>query len=315
MSWWAGRHIHPRRWRLPQARSPRSRSDQHYVIYLGGIDSLDGSVHTEYERPLLRGLEHALGSNARLGSVFPYAISGEALLSGPRFFRWLWRALRKIRQERRSWLTSLINARNFFQLLVSADRRYGPIFNEALAERIFAVLSEAGWRRYDPPSRLTLVGYSGGVQIAIGAAPFLARAWHGPIGIISIGGTILAPAGLDYVDRLDHLVGSQDLAVRISAIVSAARWPLALRSSWWRAIRSGRIHRVSLLGVGHTGAHGYLGAEGSNSRSHLEATLAAVLAALSRPVFPRAPRARFGGFRLPAINRPKITSARRARID
>jgi hypothetical protein len=46
MSWWAGRHIHPRRWRLPQARSPRSRSDQHYVIYIGGIDSLDGSVHT-----------------------------------------------------------------------------------------------------------------------------------------------------------------------------------------------------------------------------------------------------------------------------
>jgi len=301
LSWWAGRHARPRRTRLHFAPKPNGPI-AHYVIYLGGIDSVDGRIHTEYERPLLQALERALGDDAIIRSIFPYAASGEALLQGPRLFRGLWRGLQALRQERPSLLTSLINARNFFQVLVSADRRYGPIFNEAIAALIFDALGEAGWNAHDQPHRLSIVGYSGGVQMAIGAAPYLARHWRGPIGIVSIGGTIIAPAGLDYVDRLDHLVGSNDLAERASALMSASRWPIALRSAWWRAVRDGRIHFVRLGHIGHTGAHGYLGMAPSTGalRTSFETTLAATLASLARPLSPRAPRTRFG---MPSLRR------------
>jgi hypothetical protein len=227
--------------------------------------------------------------------VFPYAASGDALLKGPRGLRWLWRALQAMRKLRPSLLTSIINARNFFQLLVSADRRYGPIFNEALASLILKALSDAGWSTHDQPHRLTVIGYSGGVQMAIGAAPFLARHWRGPIGIVSIGGTIIAPAGLDYVDRLDHLTGSSDLAVRLAALLCTSRWPIALRSSWRRAEREGRIRSVNLGPIGHTGSRGYLGQSRSEkSRTYFEITLEATLESLSRPLSLRAPRGHIG---------------------
>lgn len=294
MSWWAGHQTPKSHFRVGRAERPKRRVS-HYIIYLGGIDSVDGDDHTEYERPLLQALERKVGETAVIRSVFPYAASGEALLQGPRIFRWLWRRLRNMRRTRPSWLTSLINARNFFQLLVSADRRYGPIFNAALASLIFEALAQAGWRANDQAHRLSLVGYSGGVQMAIGAAPYLALHWRGPIGIVSIGGTIIASDGLDYVDRLDHLTGAADLALRLAPLMCVSRWPIALRSSWRRAESGGRIHIVKLGRIGHTGSRGYLGRVGSaHATANFGATFAATLACLRRPLTPRAPRARGG---------------------
>jgi hypothetical protein len=292
MSWWAGHHAQPLH---VSPEHPAMREAAHYIVYLGGIDSVDGEIHTPYERPLLEALEDKLGDSAIIRSVFPYAASGEALLRGPRIFRCLWRRLQALRKKHSSWLTSLINARNFFQLLVAADRRYGPIFNEALASLILDALVDAGWRQTDQAHRLSLIGYSGGVQMAIGAAPFLARRWRGPIGVVSIGGTVIEPAGMDYVDRLDHLVGSGDLAVRLSALMCASRWPIALRSAWARARRDARIHVVPLGRIGHTGSHGYLGMArpAGSARTGFETTLTAMLASLSRPLSLRAPRGRF----------------------
>lgn len=291
MAWWAGRHRRARRARRARAQ-PIAQQADHYIIYLGGIDSVDGRVHTEYERPLLDALERTFKDSAHIQSVFPYAASGEALLRGPRIFRWLWRALHTMRQTRPSLFTSIINARNFFQLLVSADRRYGPIFNAALASLIIKALQKAGWRD-DQAHRLSVIGYSGGAQMAIGAAPHLARHWPGPIGIISIGGTIIAPQGLDYVDRFDHLIGSSDLAARLAVLMCPSRWPIALRSSWWRAKKDGRIHLVKLDGVGHTGPRGYLGlAPLATLKTNVETTVAATIEALLRPLSPHAPRGR-----------------------
>lgn len=294
MTWWAGHHAVPRRWRRHQG-ALSANSPVHYIVYLGGIDSVDGRVHTPYERPLLEALKSKLGGVGRIVTVFPYAASGTALLGGARFFRWLWRALERMRATRPSVLTSLINARNFFQLLVSADRRYGPIFNDALASLILEALQDAGWSARQPPQRLTMIGYSGGAQMAIGAAAFLARRWRGPIGVISIGGTIIAPAGLDYVDRFDHLTGDDDLALRASVLMCAARWPIALRSPWRRAKRDGRLHIVQLGHIGHTGAHGYLGqaTQPGAFKSNFAITLDATLASLTRPLPPRARRGRF----------------------
>jgi hypothetical protein len=50
LAWWAGHHA-----RASHAPTPPSEDHhhpiQHFVVYLGGIDSIDGTEHTDYERP------------------------------------------------------------------------------------------------------------------------------------------------------------------------------------------------------------------------------------------------------------------------
>ena len=159
-----------------------------FIVYLGGIDRISGTANSRREQRFLDALREGAPDAVVVDTVFPYAASGIPLLHGPRLFSWLWRALAAAPpDQRRPLLANLVNARNFFQVLVSADRRYGPVFNLALAGLIQDRLRAAGWQ----PSRdahLTLIGLSGGAQMAAGAADELADIFDGPIQLISIGG-------------------------------------------------------------------------------------------------------------------------------
>jgi hypothetical protein len=199
--------------------------------------------------------------------------------------------LRELPGRKRPLLAYLTNARNAFQVLVAADRRYGPIFSQALAQLIVDTLMAWGWDE-SAAQRLTLIGYSGGAQMAIGAAAHLASRCKGGIGVISIGGTILSSAALDFIDRLDHLTGSSDIAARLTGLMCSSRWLITVNSSWRRAEIDGRLTRLDLGPIAHTGSEGYFGQASHAGRSNLEATLSATLACLSRPVETRAPRSR-----------------------
>lgn len=283
LAWWAGSA------RAEEPASERVHVDigEHgprpYIVYLGGIDTFEGDSHSSREHLFLGKLRDALIGATLITNVFPYAASGEPLLQAPRLFRWLWRKLDGTSGAHRPLIANLVNLRNFFQVLVSADRRYGPVFNGAVATLIFEALCGSGWNG-GPTQPITLIGYSGGAQLALAASPILSRRiGKTPLSVISIGGTIVTTSGLDHVVRLDQLTASSDIAPQLAAILSPAHWPFMTMSPWSRAQASQRLQVVDLGDMRHNGPLGYLG-ENASARvdcPNWRVTLDAVLAALA----------------------------------
>ncbi|PWE17913.1 hypothetical protein DDZ18_04875 [Marinicauda salina] len=284
LAWWAGRPEDDRPWRVRPVHkrgeppAPTRPGAPRFIVYLGGVNTLDGDSHTDRERRFLDALGETCGEAVLVRDLFPYAVTGEPLLHNPGVFRWMWRALRAAPEAARPLLLDhLVNARNFFQMLVSADRRYGPVFNTAVAEVILDALHGAGW---EPGSgaAVTLIGYSGGAQMAAGAADYLDAQLDGPIDLIALGGVMASPDGLARLRRIDHIVGARDGLPRMAAAGCPGRWPSAVGSAWNEARRSGRLRRIVFDGVRHAGASGYLGEAGAPA--NWERTLDAVCEAL-----------------------------------
>ena len=283
LAWWVGR-LSPQTHFTPRAQDGAS-AVRHFVIYLGGINTIDGNTLSRRELRFLKALEAGLPGAKLVCSVFPYAASGEPLLQAPRFFRWVWRLAAKRPNRHRTQLKYLIDWRNFYQVLVSADRRYGPVFNEAVASLMLSALIEEGWR-HGANQRVSIIGYSAGAQIAIASASYLAGVLDAPPAVVSIGGVILTTRGVAALGRLDHLFSGADILPKLSFLVSAARWPIAALSPWRRAMRLGRLHKTDLGVMHHSGANGYLG-EATSARADMEnwrLTLRATLTCLTAPI-------------------------------
>mgnify|MGYP003631584640 FL=1 len=253
-----------------------------FIVYLGGIDRISGNSNSSRELRFLAALREGAPDAVIVDSVFPYAASGNPLLHGPRVFSRLWRALDAAPPEqRRPLLANLVHARNFFQVLVSADRRYGPVFNLAIAGLIEDSLRAAGWQPRSG-ARLTLIGLSGGAQMAAGAADDLADIFDGPIQLISIGGVIASTPGINRLARIDHLAGSADKVEAAGVIAFPARWPISTGSEWALARSSGRLKRIPLADVTHNGPRGYFGEAHHGGRPQWEETVAIVLDCIAR---------------------------------
>ncbi|SDM78562.1 hypothetical protein [Maricaulis salignorans] len=266
----------------PVTAKPAVRAATEFIVYLGGIDRISGTSNSSRERRFLAALREGVPDAVMVDSVFPYAASGNPLLHGPRIFSRLWRALDAApAHQRRPLLANLVNARNFFQVLVSADRRYGPVFNLALAGLIEDSLRAAGWQP-GGGARLTLIGLSGGAQMAAGAADDLAGVFDGPIQLISIGGVIASTPGLNRLARIDHLVGSADRVEAAGVLAFPARWPLSRGSEWALARSSGRLKRIPLANVTHNGPRGYFGGAHHGGRPQWEETVAIVMDCIER---------------------------------
>lgn len=247
LGWWAG-------WRGGERKAeptPPPPSDAvHFVVYLSGISALAGDVLAAEENRFLDALQARLRGVAVVRDVFPYSVTNTGL-NGQRAFAWFWTRLERYRLRRPGALAGfLINLRNAFQVAVSADGRYGPIYNYGVAEETLAALRRAGYRR---GSRVpvTLLGWSGGAQIALGAAPFLVRALDAPISLVSVGGVMAAHPGLDRIRHCWHLVGSRDRIQRVGFLLSPGRWPIAVGSPWNRALVDGRVTEIPMGPVTH----------------------------------------------------------------
>lgn len=231
----------------------------HYLVYLSGIGISSPDELPVMEIPMVRRLADRIGQTTTIWNIYPYSVANTALTQGRRLGR-VWRQLAtwKFERHRLRGLASLINMRNAFQVFVSADQRYGPVFNLAIAQQIAAALIRNG---YVPEHRrpVTLLGWSGGAQIAAGAAWYLA-ALGMDVRIMSMAGILSSDPGLDHAKQIWHLRGDADKVPGVGALLSVRRWPIFPDSEWNRARRDGRLQFISLGSLRHTGEGGYFSA-------------------------------------------------------
>ena len=181
-------------------------------------------------------------------------------MTSQRQLGWFWAWVNKERLRKGSPLRQvgqLINLRNILQLSVSADARYGPVYNYSMAEIILHSLVRHGYTS-GSGAPVTLLGYSGGGQIALATAEYVQATLQAPVQVISMGGLMNSSRSLQTIVRLTHLYGSKDSAQRVADWVFPARWPIVRRSDWNQALAAGRLTRVCLGPMGHTGRKSYL---------------------------------------------------------
>ena len=260
LRWWSGFSGEEA---VPLAADPVDSADEAsqpapdpVVVYLSGIGSISGDELLAEEATFLDMLQPLIPGAVIVRDVFPYSAAGVGL-TGTRVFSGFWQLLDRMRLRGDALLSSLINVRNIFQVAVAADPRYGPIFAYGVARVIAREACRAGFQPMGT-QRLVLLGYSGGAQVAVSAAPFLKRLLGTSVHVISLGGVLDSDPGLRVVARLDHLVGDKDIMEKIGRIVYPGRWPIA-RASAWNAARSiGVVEIKPLPGMAHNTPGGYM---------------------------------------------------------
>lgn len=272
LSWWAG-WTEEELGETPPAPADGNNHKGRYIVYLSGVASISGQFLLPREKAFIRKLHQRFPDAAIVSGVFPYSPSGQPLLASPRLFDRLWRRVQFFKlRERQTILAALINLRNIFQVMVSADHRYGPIFNQGAAHVIETVLLKEGYKR-GSGALVSIIGYSGGAQVAVGAAPFLSARLQAPIDVISLGGVLASDPGLNYVRCLHHFVGDRDGIERLGAVMFPDRWPAAAYSEWNAARRHGRVKIHKIPGMTHAGVNGYFGRVPANGVSNAERTI------------------------------------------
>jgi hypothetical protein len=271
--WWAGWYGAA----LPDAPAPKDPSKaapkRAYIVYLTGIGGISPDAYDPLEEAFLTRLAAALPDTEIIDDIFPYSNDNRAL-TGQRFFGWLWRLLAAVKGRKLLGLLSfIINIRNLWQVLVSSDDRFGPLYNYASAELVLQKLKAHGYPD-GSGAPVIFIGYSGGGQVSLGAAPFIKEALGAPVHLISLGGVMSGEGGVLELDSLTHLYGARDLTQRLGYVFFPKRWPWIRSSSWNRAREQGIIRRVALGPMGHTGRGSYLDDEvQSEGESYLERTL------------------------------------------
>jgi hypothetical protein len=268
-----------------------------YIVYLSGISSLSGRFLIPREKVFVKGLAQHFPDAAVIDDVFPYSPAGVALLASTRLLERVWRFVQRIKLEgRHSVLSLLIHMRNVFQVMISADHRYGPIFNHGAARVIEEALARAGYRQ-GSGAPVIILGYSGGGQIAVGAAGFLKLHLQAPIDVIAIGGVIASDPGLHVIRRLHYIYADHDNIQKVGAVMFPERWAAMAHSEWNIAKRQGRIVFHKINRMFHAGARGYFGLVKFDGVTNNQRTLKMVVDILSQtPAQPQANGA------APAIN-------------
>ncbi|MEL6764723.1 MAG: CAAX protease, partial [Cyanobacteria bacterium J06607_6] len=194
---------------------------------------------------------------ALVRGIMPYSVMNKPL-DEDRTLSFFWRYADQLRFANPSSLLGLIvNIRNVLIVGVSADRRYGPLYNQGIAQIVLSGLLKNGYR-LGSGTPVTFIGYSGGGQMSCANAPFLKRAIAAPIDVISIGGVISANSNFLKLEHLHHLVGEKDDVERIGPLMFPGRWKVFPLSFWNRAKRLGKITIIPMGPVGHNVPGGVL---------------------------------------------------------
>ncbi len=277
LGWWAGWYgetLKPPADRDPLDVAKARQAVSRYVVYLDGI-SQSSSHYTPDIETFLDAFAPRLPERVRLiRGLMVYSVLNRPLDSDP-VFSHFWKLVDAIRLKNgNSLLGMFINLRNVLIVAVSADQRYGPLYNFGIARLVYDALIADG---YDPKSGMpvTLVGYSGGGQMAAASAAVLKRAIDAPIDVISLGGVMSGNSRFLELEQLYHLVGSKDGVERLGPMLFPSRWKIFPLSYWNRAVHLGRITFVPLGPVGHQVPGGMLDANAvlPDGRTNLGQTL------------------------------------------
>ena len=174
--------------------------------------------------------------------------------------------------------------------MISADRRYGPMYNQALAQVLLDGLLRYG---YQPEQRkpIFLMGYSGAGQLAVGPVAYLKEWLNAPVYIITLGGVFVSDPSMDFADHFYDLRGDKDVIPNY-ALLAPGRWPFTVASEWNRARRRGRVTTINLGPMEHTGRNGYLDHKSflPNGMSFLDKTVEVVAEIVHRHMPSSLPR-------------------------
>jgi len=276
LGWWAGWYDDEIQTPEPTQTTPITNNTpiNRYLIYLDGIGQ-SGEEYTPDVEGFLQALKPTLPQDMQLiKGLMMYSVLNKPL-DEDRSLAFLWRMADKMRFKNPAALLGLLlNLRNAIIVAVSADKRYGPIYNQGIAQVLYNGLIETG---YQPGSGIpiTMIGYSGGGEMSVAAAPYLKRTLGAPIEVISLGGVMSANNNFLQLEHLYHLVGEKDFVEKIGPIIFPGRWQLFPLSYWNRAKRRGKITIFSLGEVGHQVPGGMMDAEVflPDGRSYLQQTI------------------------------------------
>jgi pimeloyl-ACP methyl ester carboxylesterase len=125
---------------------------------------------------------------------------------------------------------------------------------------------------------ITLLGWSGGGQIALGAAWYLPGLTGAPVRVISVGGVMADDPGIQRVEQLWHLWGQKDPLAPLGGWLYAGRWPYFANSVWNRALAAGQITLIPLGPFTHNGKGNYFDNQTTllSGETHLEYVLTRV---------------------------------------
>jgi hypothetical protein len=242
-----------------QLKIDKSQNINCYIVFLPGVGDFSANQLTPGEEFFLDKLEQLHPNCVTVRDVFPYSAANESL-GGRRFLAPLWSAA----ENADGWLSNtdvLIKIRNLWRFAISADDRYGRVYNvgiaNAIADRMNAVYPLP--KQPNKRIKLILIGTSGGVQVALGASTYLDQWFNAQLIVVSIGGDFDGEKGFDEVDHVYQLVGSRDWIEDISQIVFASRWPITVGSPFNQARRQGRYTVMKTGPHAHSGPQGYFG--------------------------------------------------------
>jgi hypothetical protein len=258
--WWAGwtdqRVAQPAA--MAQAATPAAAQHCVYMVYLSGIGHISSDYSTRYEDAFLAAIAAQVPDLAIVHDVFPFSAHNEGMTSERVLGRfWNWVNTQRLQKGRLRFTGYLILIRNILYTALSADRRYGPIYNYSVAALILQSLLRQGYR-LGSGTPITLLGYSGGGQISLATAGYLKSTLRAPVQVISLGGVIDAHPAIQRVDAMHHLYGTRDGWQRFGQCIFPARWRAVAWSRWNRAVASGKITLMCLGPMVHTGHHSYM---------------------------------------------------------
>jgi len=253
---------------------PLDEKVSRYVVYMDGVGQSNHEYLPEIEEFLTAMAAQLPNDIVLIKGIIPYSVLNRPLTED-RPLAFFWRLADTLRIKNPSNLIgAFVNIRNVFIVAISADQRYGPIYNRGTAQLVYNSLIHFGYK-LNSGIPVTLIGYSGGGQLSVGAAPFLKTALQIPIEVISLGGVISGNVNALKVEHLYHLVGEKDFVERLGPILFSKRWAIYFLSYWNRAKRRGKISLISLGPVGHQVPGGMMDSQQylPDGRSYLQQTL------------------------------------------
>jgi hypothetical protein len=237
----------------PAVASPASKIDC-YIVFLPGVGNFSPDEIAEGERQFIDQLVARHPNCVAVRDVFPYSVANQALDKG--FSAPVWQAAK----DSESFAYVLVQIRNLWRFAISADDRYGPVYNLSIAHTIVDRMNAAHrLTRSDRPINLILLSTSGGTQVALGAAHHLDRWIKARVTVISIGGAFEGRAGFNDVDHVYHLWGDRDWITQLPHVVFPARWSIVSGSPVNQAKQQGRYTVCNVGNQEHDGSEGYFG--------------------------------------------------------
>ena len=148
LGWWAGWYgdnLSPRPMSVTAATNHQAPLTQRYVVYLDGI----GQSTRDYQPSVanfLNRLAARLPKDMQLvKGLMSYSVLNRSLTED-RLLSPFWRWAEQLQvSNRAAWIGLLVNIRNVLIVAVSADQRYGPIYNQGVAQQIYDSLIHLGY--------------------------------------------------------------------------------------------------------------------------------------------------------------------------